>query len=316
MSLNAAAQDQPVISHRSIGLTLAAGLLAGALSSCGPDPLTGRVNLSGSSTLSSLALKAAEQWKAKHTAVDVSVEAIGSDAGLERLVRYKDSDFALMSRPLDIKEDEAAQAIGVMLVALPVAWDAVCLVVPQTDTWVTSLTRAQAARAFTVAQKWSDLDPSWPNKPIHRFLLGPNSGTADVFASALFPQNRNAFRAVAGAQTSEDDHILARGVAGVEGSLGFLGWTTVQEVAPTLRALALDGVTPSPQTIRDRTYGLPRQLWLVTTRDVLKHNAAARSLVRFLYDEYPTLATATGLVALTDAERRSAELTLNETDLN
>jgi phosphate transport system substrate-binding protein len=316
MSLNRQAQAQRVILHRSMGLALAAGILAGTLSSCGPDPLTGRVNLSGSSTLSPLALKTADRWKAKHPSVDVNVEAIGSDAGLERLVRYRDADFALMSRPLDLKDNQNAEAAGVSLIALPVAWDAVCLVVPQGNTWVTSLTRAQAARAFTTADKWSDLDPSWPAKPIHRFLLGPNSGTADVFATALFPQNRTAFRSAPGAQTSEDDHILARGVAGVDGSLGFLGWTTVQEVAPTLRAVALDGVTPSPQTIRDRTYGLPRQLWLVTTRDVLKHNAAARSLVRFLYDEYPSLAAATGLVGLTDAERRSAELTLNESGLN
>jgi phosphate transport system substrate-binding protein len=316
MSLNRPAQDHRVISYRSMGLALAAGLLATALNSCGPDPLTGRVNLSGSSTLAALATKTADRWKALHTGVEVNVEAIGSDAGLERLVRYQDSDFALMSRPLDIKDTQNAETAGVSLIALPVGWDAVCLVVPQGDTWVTSLTRAQAARAFTTAERWSDLDPAWPSKPIHRFLLGPNSGTADVFATALFPQNRTAFRTVPGAQTSEDDHILARGVAEVEGSLGFLGWTTVQEVSPSLRPLALDGVTPSPQTIRDRSYALPRQLWLITTRDALKRNASARSLVRFLYDEYPSLAAAAGLVALTEAERRSAELTLNESGLN
>ncbi len=316
MSLNRQAQDQPVISHRLWGLALAAGLLAGMLSACGPDPLTGRINLSGSSTLAPLAQKAADLWKTKHPSVDVTVEAIGSDAGLERLVRYRDSDFALMSRPLNLKDNQNAEAAGTSLLTLPVAWDAVCLVVPRGDTWVNSLTREQAVRAFTTAAQWSDLDPAWPAKPIHRFVLGPNSGTADVFAASLFPQNRTGFRTVAGVQASEDDRILARGVAGVEGSLGFLGWTTVQEVAPSLRALALDGVTPSPQTIRDRTYALPRQLWLVTTRDVLKHNAAARSLVRFLYDEYPSLAAATGLVALTDAERRGAELILNESGLN
>ena len=305
-----------MIGYWSIGLTLAAGVLAGTLLSCGPDTLTGRVNLSGSSTLSSLAQKTADRWKTVHPSVDVNVEAIGSDAGLERLVRYHDADFALMSRPLTPADYDTAKSVHEVLIALPVAWDAVCLVVPSTDTWASSLTSAQAARAFTNASKWSDLDPSWPAKPIHRFVLGPNSGTADVFSSALFPQNRTAFRSAPDVQASEDDHILARGVAGVEGSLGFLGWTTVQEVSPTLRMLALDGVAPTPQTIRDHSYGLPRQLWLVTTADVLKNNSAAISLARFLFDQYPMLAAETGLIGLNDQERRAAEQTLNESGLN
>jgi phosphate transport system substrate-binding protein len=278
--------------------------------------LTGRVNLSGSSTLASLAQKTADRWKAQHPSVDVNVESIGSDAGLERLVRYHDADFALMSRPLTQGDFDTAKSVKEVLVALPVAWDAVCLVVPATDTWVQSLTKAQAARAFTTAAKWSDLDPLWPNKPIHRFVLGPNSGTADVFALSLFPQNKTEFRTAPDVQASEDDHILARGIAGVEGSLGFLGWTTVQEVAPSLRTLALDGVSPTPQTIRDRSYGLPRQLWLVTTENVLKNNSAAMSLARFLFDQYPMLAAETGLIGLNEVERRSAEQTLSEFGLN
>jgi len=297
-------------------LALAAGVLALVLSSCGPDSLTGRINLSGSSTLAPLAAKASDKWKSLHPEVTIQVESIGSDAGLERLIRYRDTDFAMLSRPLSAEDLRSAQTAGVELVALPVAWDAVCLVVPATDTWAASLTREQAARAFTTATRWSDLDPRWPPKRIHRFVLGPNSSTADVFAAALFPLDRDSFHASTDVQASEDDRILARGVAGVEGSLGFLSWTTVREVGSSLRTLALDGVLPDPKTILDSTYGLPRQLWLITTKDVLKANAAARVLARYFFDEYPALAAETGLVALTDDERRSAERILNASGMN
>jgi phosphate transport system substrate-binding protein len=276
--------------------------------SCGTDSLSGRVVLSGSATLAPLAAKAVEAWKKLHPQVDVRIEAIGSDAGLERLVRFHDADLALMSRPLQDEDRTKAQAAGLTLTDLPVAWDGVCLVVPTSNTWAHGLTRAQTALAFTTARLWSDLDPSWPAVAIHRFVLGSSSGTADVFAAAVLGGKKGLLYAAPEVQSSEDDRILARGVAQVDGSLGFLGWSTFREVDKTVRALAFDGTAPSPDAIRSGAYGLPRHLWFVLPRDGT--TAATRSLVQFLFDSYPAVTADTGLVPLTDAERRTVLATL------
>jgi len=286
-------------------------LTALLLASCGSDQLEGRVVLSGSSTLASLATTAVDQWKALHPRVEGRVEPIGSDSGLERLLRYGDADFALVSRPLTDADQAGARAAQKDLVILPLAWDAVCLVVPASNTWARSLTRDQATRAFTTARLWSDLDPAWPSQPIHRFALGPNSGTADVFALSLLGGNKGRIFAAAEVQASEDDRILARGVAEVDGALGYLGWTTFRESDKNLRVLALDGVTPSPATILDRTYGLPRQLWLVGTSQSMA-SAPALSLVRFLYEHYPALAARTGLIPLSETERNAVDQILSQ----
>jgi len=260
-----------------------------------------------------LVTKSAEEWKKLHPDVEVRIEAIGSDAGLERLIRYSDADLALLSRPLTEADREGAATAGKVLIPLPLAWDAVCLVVPATNTWVRSLSRLQAAQAFTSAVRWSDLDPAWPPLLIHRFALGPNSGTADVFAAAIFSSgNKSLLFAAPEAQASEDDRILARGVAEVEGALGYLGWSTFRESDRALRVLAFEGVNPTPESIADHTYELPRQLWLVATRQSMASQPLARSLVSFLYEHYSSLTTQTGLVPLTDGERQSAERTLNE----
>lgn len=282
------------------------------LAGCGPDPLNGRVVLSGSSTLAPLATLAVDQWKKIHPQVEARVEAIGSDAGLDRLILYGDADFALVSRPLTSADQDKAKAAGKELFTVPLAWDAVCLVVPASNTWAKSLTRVQVAQAFTTARMWSDLDPLWPDRPIHRFALGPNSGTADVFADAILGGNKTALFQGSQVQASEDDQILARGVSAVSGALGYVGWTTFRDADPTLRVVALDGVVPSPTAIRTRAYGLPRRLWLVGTRQGMTTNRAARSLLGFLYGQYRSLATESGLVALSDEERAQVDMVIKE----
>ena len=313
MTFNSSGDIVTVISHRT-NLRRRAVLLAlsviftFSLASCGTDELRGRLVLSGSSTLTPLATKAVTLWKKDHPHVETRIEPIGSDAGLERLVRYSDADLALVSRPLDEGDRSAALTAGKRLVILPVAWDAVCLVVPVSNTWCQSLTAAQAARAFTTAELWSDLDPAWPGTPIHRFALGPNSGTADVFAGTILGGHKDGLYGAASVQASEDDKILARGVAQVDGAIGFLGWTTVQEMDKGLRVVAFAGIPPTEKSIQDRTYGIPRQLWLVAAKETL--GPATRSFVQFLFDHYGSLAEGTGLVPLADSERLTVETSL------
>jgi phosphate transport system substrate-binding protein len=288
---------------RSVSSKIVPLLLFTLLVSCGPDPLVGRVVLSGSATLSPLATKTAEAWTKAHPRVETRVEAIGSDAGLERLVRYRDADLALLSRPVTEEDRTAAAEKGQTLVVLPVARDGVSIVVPVANTWAQSLTRDQAARAFSSARRWSDLDPRWPDTPLHRFVLGPNSGTADVFANQILGGQKALLYTGTEVQASEDDRIVARGVAQVDGAIGFLGWGTLQDVGPTLRPVAFEGVLPTLETIQDQSYGLPRTLWLVATEQGLQDNPAALGLVRSLYENYTELTTGMGLVGLTDLER-------------
>lgn len=303
MSLKACGQTQHVLASsrpstpRPFHLLLVAGLLG--LVGCAPDSLGGRVVLSGSSTLAPLGQRVVDAWGPLHPGVETRVEAIGSDAGLERLIRFSDADLALVSRPVTDTDQAEARGVGQTLVTLPLAWDAVALVVPTSNSWVYSLTRDQAVRAFSTARLWSDVDSSWPQTPLHRFVLGPRSGTADVFSRELFGENRDALY-IPPVQASEDDDILTRGVTEVEGSLGFLGWSTARR-SSGLRVLAFEGVAPSAQTILDRTYPLVRPLWLVATTETLARPEVA-SLVNYLYQNYSALTADTGLVGLEDPE--------------
>ncbi len=58
------------------------------------------------------------------------------------------------------------------------------MVVSKENTFLKDVTPEQLAAIFSTAEKWSDVDPSWPAEPIQRFSPGTDSGTFDYFVEA------------------------------------------------------------------------------------------------------------------------------------
>jgi phosphate transport system permease protein len=82
-------------------------------------------------------------------------------------------------------------------------------------------------------------------------------------------------------QTSEDDEILAAGVAADANAIGFFGYAYYQRHADQLKALPIEGVTPGAASINAGQYPLARPLYLYTTAQTL---VAKPQVAAFLAD--------------------------------
>ena len=69
---------------------------------------------------------------------------------------------------------------------------------------------------------------------------------------------------------SEDDTVLARGVAARPNAIGFFGNAFYEQNREMLRALPLDGIELSVATVASDAYPLARPLYLYTTQDILR----------------------------------------------
>lgn len=76
--------------------------------------------------------------------------------------------------------------------------------------------------------------------------------------------------AAAGLTTSEDDEVLAAGVAADPNAVGFFGYAYYLEHADTLKVLPVEGVAPSAETVDSGEYPLARPLFIYTTEAVLR----------------------------------------------
>lgn len=158
----------------------------GSLEDPNPASFSGDISVAGSSTLFPLTRRLADRFLADGYRGDLAIESVGSTAGLRRFCVQGNVDVASASRPISQLELEACRANGREPVAIGVGTDAMAIVISQENDFANDLSQEQLATLFTNASAWADVNPTWPEKPVRKFIPGADSGTLDFFAETIF----------------------------------------------------------------------------------------------------------------------------------
>ena len=218
------------------------------------------VTIDGSSTVYPITEAVAEDFQiSKKGAVKVTVGISGTGGGFKKFCRGE-IDISDASRPILAKEMDACRAAGIKYIEIPVAYDALTVVVNPSNTWIKSMTVAELKKIWEPAAQgkithWNQVNPAWPNVKISLFGPGADSGTFDYFTEAVNGKSkasRGDFTA------SEDDNVLVQGVSRDKNALGYFGFAYYIENQKKLKAVPIDGgkgpVAPSPETVENGTY--------------------------------------------------------------
>ncbi|MQY51165.1 PstS family phosphate ABC transporter substrate-binding protein [Rhodocyclus tenuis] len=220
------------------------------------------VKIDGSSTVYPITEAVAEEFqKAKKNAIKVTVGISGTGGGFKKFCRGE-TDISDASRPILKKEMEDCKAAGIEYIELPVAYDALTVVINPKNDWIKSLTVEQLKTIWEPGAQgkitsWKQVNHAWPDRPLKLFGPGADSGTFDYFTEAV---NGKAKSSRGDFTASEDDNVLVQGVARDVGGLGFFGYAYYDENHDKLKAVpivAAEGkpaVSPSPRTVVDGTY--------------------------------------------------------------
>jgi phosphate transport system substrate-binding protein len=235
---------------------IVAALIAGA-SIAASDKI---VKIDGSSTVFPITEAVAEDFqKAQRGAVRVTVGISGTGGGFKKFCRGE-IDIVDASRPILEKEMADCKAAGVQYIEMPVAFDALTVVVNPKNNWINVITIAELKKIWEPAAqgkitRWNQVNPAWPDEPIKLFGAGADSGTFDYFTEAIVGKaksSRGDFTA------SEDDNVLVQGVASDKNGLGFFGFAYYIENQKKLKVVGIDAgkgpVLPSVKTVEDATY--------------------------------------------------------------
>ncbi|HSN76052.1 MAG TPA: phosphate ABC transporter permease PstA [Anaerolineae bacterium] len=150
-------------------------------------PASGDIRTAGSSTVQPITLRMAERFSAEAAySGEIIVEGGGTLAGFERLCWDRDIELADASRAMERPDVTVCRNNKIEPLAFEVGTDAMTVVVSQQNEFLTGVTREQLRKIFIVAERWSEVDPSWPDTPILRFIPGEDSGTLDFFVAQVF----------------------------------------------------------------------------------------------------------------------------------
>ncbi len=237
------------------------------------------VKIDGSSTVYPITEAVAEEFQiAKKNAIKVTVGISGTGGGFKKLCRGE-VDIANASRPILAKEMEACKAAGIKYIELPVAYDAMTVVINLKNKFIKQLTVAELKKMWEPAAqgtvtKWNQVNPAWPDQPIKLFGPGADSGTFDYFTEAIVGKaksSRGDFTA------SEDDNVLVQGVSHDVGALGYFGMAYYIENKDKLKAVPIamaegkPAVLPSFETVENGTYQpLSRPIFIYVSAKALE----------------------------------------------
>ena len=219
------------------------------------------VKVDGSSTVYPITEAVAEEFqKAEKNAIKVTVGISGTGGGFKKFCRGE-IDISDASRPILKQEMEACAAAGIKYFELPIAFDALTVVVNPKNAFLKQVTVAELKKLWEPAAqgkvtRWNQVNPAWPDQPIKLFGPGADSGTFDYFTEATVGKAKSS----RGDYTaSEDDNVLVQGVTQDAHALGYFGYAYYAENTAKLKAVPVvnpkgKAVMPSMESVIDGSY--------------------------------------------------------------
>ena len=239
---------------KSVSLTLVAAALLASGVAHGQS-----VKVDGSSTVFPVTEAVAEEFQKANKGLKVTVGIAGTGGGFKKFCRGE-TDISNASRPILAGEMKACKEAGIQYIELPVAFDALTVVVhkdnPLNEISIDDLKKMWEPAAQGKVTKWKDANAAFPDLPLQLFGAGADSGTFDYFTEAVTGKSKSSrgdFTA------SEDDNVIVQGVSRSRNALGFFGYAYFEENTDKVTGLAIAwkggrAVAPSAANVLNGTY--------------------------------------------------------------
>jgi len=198
------------------------------------------VKVDGSSTVFPITEAVAEEFQMAHKGLQVTVGISGTGGGFKKFCRGE-TDAQNASRPIQESEIKNCQENGIRFVELPIAYDAIAIVVHPSNAFAKDITLEELKTVWEPGAQgkimtWSQIRKGWPETPLKLFGAGADSGTFDYFTEAV---NGKAKASRGDYTASEDDNTLVMGIAREKGALGYIPLHYYEENKSKLKALSV-----------------------------------------------------------------------------
>lgn len=259
------------------------------------QPIMPPIRIVGSSTVFPfMALLAEHAAQSNSTDTVPIVEATGTGAGLRLLCSPSNNEYliAAASRPISKAEKKLCQKnFQTDVYQYVLGLDGLVLIAPENlPTFSVSrqdLYKALAAYVPSLEnpkkfvknfyKNWCEINKDLPRLPIRVYGPPSNAGLFEalihlVFSSQCTPKKNHQFckdirRDGTYVEMPENSTLMLEKLSQDPGAIGLASYRLFDQNRNRFQALAIEGIAPTPQTIRSKTYPLARELYIYTRHD-------------------------------------------------
>jgi phosphate transport system substrate-binding protein len=268
----------------------------------GAAQLSGKVVVSGSSTVQPISSLVAENFRQQNPGVTITVDGPGTGDGFALFCKGQ-TDISDASRPIKDEEKAACQQAGINFTELKVGLDGITVMTNPANNAVSCLTKqdlyALVGPESTGFKNWSDANAldkelggkgTFPSVPLDITAPGEESGTYDAFIELALKSTADERKqddtvTRPDYQSSANDNVIIQGVEGSNSSFGWVGFAYAEENASGVKILQVDGgngcVAPTRDTIADGSYPLSRALYIYVNTAKAQSNKSVKAYVDY-----------------------------------
>lgn len=245
-----------------------------------PLEVEGDLSIAGSYTVFPLTTKIFHRFVEEGYAGIIKLDSISSSEGFQLFCQDGKIDIANASRPINSEEIDACTARGRSPLEFSVGRDAIVVVVHPENDFLNNVSLYELDLIFT-ARNWSEVNPSWPNEAIQRFVGDRDSEIVEFFAEIVFYSNLQPILNAPNTEFTQIDIELIRGVSRNKYAVGFLSYANYLQNAESLKMLSIEGVKADFPTIENEDYFLVHPLFIYTDAKIMRNNPQVADFINF-----------------------------------
>ena len=284
-------------------------------------PLEGEVSVSGSSTVQPISQAVAEAFNTIQPNVAITVDGPGTGDGF-KLFCQGEIDISDASRKIKDEEAKTCADAGIDFVELKVAIDGMSILTSINDTKAPTCVSFADLYALVGPESegiknWKDAQAlatelgsttTLPDAPLAISGPGEESGTYDYFVEQIVTPIATTRKKDSVTRkdytSSPNDNVIIEGIAGADGSLGWVGYAYAEENLDKVKFIEVAKepgkcVAPTKETIADNSYPLSRDLYIYVNKEKAADNPAVAAYVDY-YLADGTITTANDTVGYID----------------
>ena len=309
------------IKKRNFAIAIA---VATALVSCSGNVSSTQnptIDIDGSSTVYPITKAIVDSHNAqKEQNADINLNVSGTGGGFDKFCQGE-TDITNASRPISTSEMNTCREAEVAYIELPIAFDALTVVVNKDNDWIDSITVEElktiwSPKATDTITRWNQVNPEYPDRPLNLYAPDPDSGTFDqrsqqapsFYGGVICDYFTEAVVGESGTSRSdyldsEDDNTLVQGVKQDPNAMGYFGLAYYETQKDEIKALAIDSgdgaVLPSRETVESGQYQpLSRPLFIYINSSAAQKNPQLQALVKYYLEKAPDTVRQVGYVPL------------------
>ena len=271
-----------------------------------PLEIEGNIVIAGAGTIEPLNELMYERFVQQGYAGVIDLNGIGANSAIKLFCQQEDFDLVTITRTLKKSEIAACAAKGIQPIGFRIGKDALMIVVNRQDTFVKKVTMSQVAAILT-REKWSNVNPNWPDRPIERFLSTPSVALELILEKAFSANSQSTINSL-NTKSYKDYESIIQNLSNIRYGVGMLNDSAYQRASRTLRAIPLNGVAASSETVKSGAYPLSQTLFIYTDGNRLKQKPQVSAFINFYLTHVNEEIEKTGLLSIGQQELNQSKI--------